>query len=91
METIHVVYGTPWSGKTARAHTLAVERLNAFVHEIGGDQDLRLIMGSRYRHCIAILNAGDETHARSTIERYASRANVDLCRLSYEAAPLHIS
>ncbi len=90
MDSIHVVYGSPWSGKTARAHNLAVERRNAFVHEIGNDQDVKLILGSRYRHCIAILNAGDETHARSTIERYASRANVELCRVTFEAAPMHI-
>lgn len=90
METIHVVYGTPWSGKTVHAHKLAVERRNAFVHEIGGDQDLKLIFGSRYRHCIAVLNAGDESHARSAMEKFASRADVKLCDTTYEAAPLHI-
>ncbi|MGN6549356.1 MAG: hypothetical protein ACTHJ3_05640, partial [Pararhizobium sp.] len=81
------VYGSNWSGKSVRAHHLAIERRNAFVHEIGGYNDLKLIAGSRYHHCIAVLNAGDESHARWRMERLASRAEVDLCPMTFEAAP----
>lgn len=90
MESIHVVYGSNWSGKSTRAHMLAVERKNALVHEIGSHEDLRLLAGSRYSHFIAILNAGDESHARTRMERLASKANVELCPMTFEAAPLHI-
>lgn len=86
MESIHVVYG---SGKSARAHNLAVERLNAFVHEIDNDQDVKLILDSHYRHCIAILDAGDEIDARSTMNSYAERVNVELCDVTFEQAQMH--
>jgi len=89
METIHVVYGEPRSEKCFRAHSLAVERLNAFVHEIDNDQDVKLILGSRYRHCIAILDAGDEVDARSMMASYAERVNVELCDVTFEQAPMH--
>lgn len=90
MDTIHVVYGSNWSGKSVRAHSLAVERQNALVHEIGSHQDLKLLAASRYRHCIAILNAGDESHARTRMQRLATMADVQLGRMTFEAAPLHV-
>jgi len=90
METIHVVYGSNWSGKSARAHSLAVERKNALVHEIGSHQDLKLLAGSRYSHCIAILNAGDESNARTRMQSLASKANIELCAMTFEAAPIQM-
>jgi hypothetical protein len=87
MDTIHVVYGSERSAKAAFAHRLAVRQRDALVHEIGGHQDLRLIAGSRYHRCIAILDAGDERNARLQMRDLALRADVDLCPMTFEAAP----
>ncbi|TPW30652.1 hypothetical protein [Pararhizobium mangrovi] len=88
METIHVVYGASRTGAAARAHSLAVERRTALVHEIDTDEDIRLILQSRYRQCIAVLDAGDEDHARSTMSRFAANAEIEMCPLTFEAVPI---
>lgn len=90
MRSIHVVYGSAWSGRATRAHSLAVAQPESLVHEIGTEHDLAMIMNSRYRRCIAILQAGDETHARSRLRALAAAARTPLCDVTYEAAPLHL-
>jgi hypothetical protein len=89
MKSIHVIYGSASSGKMVRAHNLAVEQQNVFVHEIDRSEDVRLVLASHYDRCIAILEAGDEENARSQIEEMAAAARTTLCEVTFERAPLH--
>lgn len=90
MRSIHVVYGAAWSGRAAHAHRLAVSRPDALVHEIGSRHDIPLLMNSRYRCSIAILQAGDESYARRRMDELARQVNMRLCAMTFEAAPMHL-
>lgn len=89
MKSIHVIYGAPNSGRRVRAYRLAAQRLATFVHEIDRSEDVRLVLASRYDHCIAILEAGDEDNARRGIESMAKTAHAKLCDLTFEPSPAH--
>jgi hypothetical protein len=86
MKSIHVVYGSAHSGKMARAHNLAVEQRNVFVHEVDWSEDIRLVLASRYDRCIAVLEAGDEENARAQLEQMAAAVHAKLCNVTFERA-----
>lgn len=87
MKSIHVVYGSAGSATAMRAHNLAVEQRDVFVHEIERTEDVRLVMASHYERCIAVLEAGDEMNARNQLEEMAAAAHAQLCEVTFERAP----
>ena len=89
MKSIHVVYGSARPQTAVRAHNLAVEERDAFVHEIERTEDIRLVLASHYQRCIAILSAGDEENARDQLHQMAAAAHAELCAVTFEQAPLH--
>ncbi len=88
MKSIHVVFGAAESEATVRAHNLAVLEPDAFVHEISGTEDVRLVLASHYDRCIATLRAVNETTARSRMLEMAAATQSQLCDMTFEQASL---
>jgi hypothetical protein len=88
MKSIHIVFGEAERETMVRAHRLAILERDAFVHEIESSEDIRLVMASRYNHCIATLRAASETMARERMSRMVSASQASSCAMTFEPAPL---
>lgn len=86
MKSIHVVFGPADAETQAQAYRLAIKERDAFVHEIARSEDVRLVLSSRYRRCVATLEASSEESARRRMETMAAAAQSALCSLTFEAA-----
>jgi hypothetical protein len=86
MKSIHVIYGQADMDISVCAHKLAVEQPRAFVHEIAGSEDVRLVLASQYERCIATLRATSEAMARSRMLEMAAAARSQLCHVTFERA-----